>query len=258
MDKLLKILALIMVVVIAVLLMFEFGDKKTVSITELVPVSASLETEKFDWFEDVEASALDNVKEVSKLWRSKPRCCKDKEVIQQNNREFYKACYLSMAKYPRDRDIGAVCLWLMPSGVDSKEQRIRIRELFLRDYFYYDRLLDSCANCDHANISARIAMSLARQYKSDKRLDDAISLLEQMNDERRDEMSDWVLAEFSTLLGKLYQEDQLTAEKIERLDKNYQTLLPLKNNKTLGKRSGKSGRFDKFEIVYKQLKHNDF
>ena len=258
MDKLLKILALIMVVLIAVLLMFEFDDKKTESLTELVPGSASLEVEKFDWFEDVEASALDNVKEVSKLWRSKPRCCEDKEVIQQNNREFYKACFLSITKYPSDRDIGAVCLWLMSSGVDSKQQRTRIRELFLRDYFYYDRLLDNCSNCDHANISARIAMSLARQYKSDKRLDDAISLLERMNDERRDEKSDWVLAEFSTLLAKLYQEGEFTPEKIDRLEKNYQTLLPLKNNKTLGKRNGKPGRFDKFEVVYKELKFNDY
>ena len=258
MDKLLNLLALIMLVVIAVLLMFEFGDKETKSISELLPGSESIEIEKLDWFEDIESAALDNVKQVSTLWRSKPRCCEDKEVIQQNNREFYKACYLSIAKHPNDRDMAAVCLWLMPSGLDNKQQRMRIRELFLRDYFYYDRLLDNCANCDHANISARIAMSLARQYKSDKRIDDAISLLELMNDERRDEMSDWVLAEFSTLLAKLYKEDQLTPEKLERLDKNYQALLPFKNNKTLGQRNGKPGRFDKFETVYKQLKHNDY
>jgi len=207
----------------------------------------------FDWFDDVDAPEIHNKEELSKVWQSKPRCCVPKRELEQNNRAFYKACYVAMQRFPSNNDIVANCLWLMDGALETREEHIKLNEYFISKFFYYDKPLDRCANCDHANVSARIAQELARQYKSTNRFSEAIKLLERMNDERSQETSDWVLAELSTQLGKYYLKPEYIGNNTGRIEANYLKLKPLKNNETLGKRYGKPGRFDKLEEIHLKL-----
>ncbi|MCK5662100.1 MAG: hypothetical protein KAI17_01370 [Thiotrichaceae bacterium] len=208
----------------------------------------------FDWFDDVDAPEIHSKEELSKIWQSKPRCCVPKRELEQNNREFYKACYVAMQKYPSDDDIVATCLWLMDGALETRAERIKINEYFIQKYFYYNKPLDRCANCDRANVSVRIARELARQYKSTNRFGKAIKLLERINDERQLDTSDWVIAELSTQLGKYYLSPEYIGNNTQRIEANYLKLKPFRNNETLGKRFGKPGRFDKLEEVYLKLK----
>jgi hypothetical protein len=208
---------------------------------------------RFDWFDNTNAPAINDRHELSKVWQSKPRCCVKKDELTQNNREFYKACYVAMQTYPSDDDINAKCLWLMGGALETGEQRLKLRETYMKHYFHYDKKLDNCANCAPANISARIAQSLAGQYIYTDRFDEAIKLLERMNDERSQETSDWVLAELSTQLGKYYLKPEYIGNDTGRIKENYLKLKPLKNNESLGKRFGKPGRFDKLEEIHLKL-----
>lgn len=189
---------------------------------------------QFDWFDDIDAPQIHNKKQLSKVWQSKPRCCVDKKELQKNNREFYKACYVAIQQYPSNNDIEAFCLWLMDIALESAEERLKHNEYFIKKFFYYDRPLNNCANCAPANVSARIAQQLSRQYKNSNRFDEAVKLLERMSDERHQETSDWVLAELTTQLGKYYLDPQYIGNNFERIKINYIKLEPTKDNEILG------------------------
>ena len=210
----------------------------------------------FDWFDDVDAPKIRNKEELSKVWKSKPRCCVPKRDLERNNREFYKACYIAMQRFPSNDDIVANCLWLMDGALETRAERIKINEYFIQRYFYYNKPLDRCANCDRANVSVRIARELARQYKSTNRFDEAIKLLERINDERQQDTSDWVMAELSTQLGKYYLNPLYIGNDTSRVEINYLKLKPFENNESLGKRFGKPGRFDKLEEIHFKLLKN--
>jgi len=249
---------LITIIVVVVSLLFMayalMPDKKASGILSKLSAVHKSPAPEFDWFDNTEASPIHNKEDLSKVWQSKPRCCIAKNDLRKNNREFYKSCYIAMQNYPSNKDITANCLWLMGGALENKEERILLKETFIQKFFYYDKPLDRCANCDHANVSARIARELARYYKSTNRFDEAIKLLERMNDERKQEMSDWVLAELSTQLGKYYLNPEYNGNNFNRIEGNYLSLKESKNNETLGKRYGKPGRFDKLETIYLQLK----
>lgn len=255
-----------------ILLTLEFIDKKpvidwsdppsqlsSVDANENIPDTlVSLkppDIKRFDWFDDIDAPTLKSDDEVSKLWQSEVRCCDDKKVVQKNNREYYKACYQSMAAHPQDRDLAAICLWTMDNAIEKRELRLKHNEYFIQEFFDYDRRTDNCYNCKPANISARIAMDLSYLYHFYDRDNDAITLLEKMNDQRKDEMSDWVIAEFSTWLAKLYLENDSGVDKLARIEANVLTLKQIKDNESLGWRFNKPGRFDKLEAAYLALKN---
>jgi tetratricopeptide (TPR) repeat protein len=248
-------LTFIVVAVLALLtIAYSLNNKKKSS--DLLPNLATMNeplAPHFDWLDNIDAPVINNRQELSKVWQSKPRCCVSKRELTQNNREFYKACYVAMQTYPSDEDINAKCLWLMGSALETSEQRLQLYETYMKHYFYYDKKLDHCANCAPANISARIAQSLAGKYIYTDRFDDAIKLLERMNDERSQETSDWVLAELSTQLGKYYLMPEYIGNNINRIKMNYSKLKPTRGSEQLGKRFGKPGRFDKLETVYNKL-----
>ncbi len=251
---------IIIVVIVAGLLLLAVSiipSKKSSELLSQLSSTPQSSVPSFDWFEDIDAPEIHNKEELSKIWQSKPRCCVSKHELQQNNREFYKACYVAMQRYPSDKDINANCLWLMDIALETRDERIKMNEYFIQKYFYYNKPLDNCANCNRADVSARIAQELARQYKATKRFDEAVKLLERINDQRLQNTSDWVIAELSIQLGKYYLDPEYIGNNTQRIEDNYFKLEPFRNNETLGKRNGKAGRFDKLEAVLLELQQQN-
>lgn len=185
--------------------------------------------------------------DVLSYWQSKKRCCVDKEVLTQNNREFYKAAYEGIEKYPEKKHLVTKAMWLMASTASERESRVNLRKLLLNNFFYYGQSLDKCANCEPANTIARCTKDLARSYYSDGKKEKAISLMEFVLDEREEETSLWVLTEIYTFLADLYLKTSVNETRLKRLKRAYIKLEPYKSTDS-GKR-----RFPKFDSIYKRI-----
>ncbi|MDH3974040.1 MAG: DUF4124 domain-containing protein [Deltaproteobacteria bacterium] len=204
---------------------------------------------KPEWWEQVSypGDGVHSEGEVLSYWQSKKRCCVDKEILTRNNREFFKAAYEGIEKYPGKDHLVTKALWLMTSIADEREVRVNLRKLLLNHFFYHGQSLDRCANCEPANTIVRCTRDLARDYYADGDKEKAITLLEFVLDEREKETSLWVLTETYTFLADLYFKTSVNKERVERLKNALKKLEAYKdidqNNK----------RFPKFDLSYQRV-----
>ena len=168
-----------------------------------------------EWIDSVKVVELSSAKEVSQLWQSKKRCCIAENKLRKNQREFYKACYVAVARNPNDQNLVAKCLQLMDSGMESTVRR-QINEHFVSNYFYFESPIDRCYNCLPADPIANASRDLAwLEYRSDNP-HKAIKTVKNVLSARLDEISPFVqmnlyvaLAHFYTTTG--YSDEELQA-----------------------------------------------
>ena len=168
-----------------------------------------------DWIDSIKLVELSSAEEVSQLWRSKKRCCIKESKLRKNQREFYKACYVAVARNPNDQNLVAKCLQLMDSGMESTVRR-QINKHFVSNYFYFESPIDQCSNCLPADPIANASHDLARlEFRSDNPRK-AIETVKNVLSARMDEISPFVqmnlyvaLAHFYTTTG--YSDEELQA-----------------------------------------------
>lgn len=203
---------------------------------------------KPDWFDSVVAPNLNSIEEIDTLWRGKKRCCIDKNILLDNNREFYKACYNAMINNPENEELVVKCLWLMDTGADGK-QRTDIKRYLVNRYGTHKNSVSGCVNCAPADTVARVTHELANTEKYAGDIDGAIRMLEKLFDYRGGEISLWIQTEIYQTLGRFYIASAVTEERKERLQTAYTKL----NSVREFKENGVERRFAKFEKIYKQV-----
>ena len=179
----------------------------------------SLDVETFlpepEWIDSVKLVELSSAADVSQLWRSKKRCCISEGKLKKNQREFYKACYVAVARNPADKELVAKCLQLMDSGMEPAVRRL-INEHFVSNYLYFESPIDRCSNCLPADPIANASRELAwLEYRSDNPYK-AIEVVKNVLRVRMEEISPFVqmnlyvaLAHFYTTTG--YSDEELKA-----------------------------------------------
>lgn len=199
------------------------------------------------WYDSIEIVEINNVDELGALWRGKKRCCIDESTLLANNREFYKACYESIVINSENDELVVKCLWLMGAGADQ-EQRIDIKRFLVENYGDHKNSIDRCSNCSPGDTVARVTKDLARMEKSQGQIDHAITLLEDLLDSRRGEISLWVQTEIYEVLGNMYLSSEITNARKERIDSAYNRI-----NGARREDNGVETRFERFENTYKEV-----
>jgi hypothetical protein len=199
---------------------------------------------KPSWWDTAGVSALTTEAAVDRLWQSKPRCCIESSQLDRNNREFYRACYQTIASQPSDERITVKCLWLMDIAVTDKRT---IKEYLLANYFDHNANTSNCANCAPGDIVARVADDLSMNYEWAGKTLAAVELIERALDERRGTISAWAQVELYTHLGKLYLKTEVTGERRQRIEDAYTQLSQLKDHETLRQ------RYPDFERVCREV-----
>ena len=166
-----------------------------------------------EWIDSIKLVELSSADEVTQLWQSKERCCIAKAKLRKNQREFYKACYVAVARNPDDENLVAKCLQLMVSGMDSTVRK-QIYEHYVSNYFYFESPIDRCYNCLPADPIANVSHDLARLEFRSNNAHKAIDVVKNVLNARLEEISPFVqmklyadLADFYTSTG--YSDEEL-------------------------------------------------
>lgn len=200
-----------------------------------------------EWFDSIDLVEINDVNELSALWQGKKRCCVDEEILLANNREFYRACYESIVNNFENEELVVKCLWLMDGGAD-KAQRIEINRFLVENFGGHRNSVDRCSNCAPGDTIARATKDLARMEKSQGQIDLAITLLEDLLDRRRAEVSLWIQTEIYEELGKMYLSSAVTNERKDRINSAY-----IRLNGVRREDNGVERRFERFENTYKEV-----
>lgn len=168
-----------------------------------------------EWIDSVKVVELSSAEDVSQLWRSKKRCCINERKLKNNQREFYKACYVAVARNPADNALVAKCLQLMDSGMEPEVRR-QINAHFVSNYFYFESPIDRCSNCLPADPIANASRELAWLEFRANNPHKAIEVVKNVLRARMEEISPFVqmnlyvaLAHFYTTTG--YSDEELKA-----------------------------------------------
>ncbi|MBL4781219.1 MAG: hypothetical protein JKX92_03160 [Porticoccaceae bacterium] len=206
------------------------------------------EFEKPEWFNSIDAPALSTVNEVSALWQSEKRCCEDENTLLKNNRVFYKGCFNGIVDHYENEGLVVKCLWLMDIGAEP-DQRVQITRFLIKNFSHHKNSIARCSNCMSGDTIARETLTLARYEKRlSNSKDKSIRLLENVLDNRLDEISYWVQAELYEYLGELYLESQLNDERLERMREVFDRFNKVKKyNEPLER------RYKSFEKVYQVI-----
>jgi len=199
------------------------------------------------WYDSIDLVEINDVDELNALWRGKKRCCIDESTLLANNREFYKACYESIVNNSENEELVVKCLWLMDVGVDQ-DQRIDINRFLVENFGSHRNSVDRCSNCAPGDTVARVTKDLARQEKSQGRIDYAITLLEDLLDSRGREISLWVQTEIYEDLGNMYLSSAVTNERKDRINTAYNRLSGARRED-----NGVASRFERFEKTYRKV-----
>ena len=203
------------------------------------------EFEKPEWFDSIEAPSLQTSNEVSALWQSEKRCCEDANTLLNNNRVFYKACFNAISEHYENEELVVKCLWLMDVGAESK-QKVQLTRFLVQNFSHHKNSIAGCVNCMPGDTVEREALTLARyESRLSNSKDTSIRLIENVLDNRLDEISYWVQAELYEYLGKLYLEAGLSDIRLERMKEVFERFnLVKKHNDPLER------RYNSFEKVY--------
>ncbi|NOY67326.1 MAG: hypothetical protein GXP13_07945 [Gammaproteobacteria bacterium] len=188
------------------------------------------------WFQEMPFTEVDTVEGVSTVWQSKKRCCVDEGMLEQNNREFYKACVKAINKHRSDDELVVRCLWLMGGAVSSPD-KIKIKQYLIDNYFYHKASTSHCVNCKSGDVTARVSQSLSGFYYSSD-LNKAIDIIEKPLRDELVDISLWIQVEMYEYLGKLYLKAGLTEERKDTFNKAYKRLSLQREHKTLKRRIG--------------------
>jgi hypothetical protein len=180
--------------------------------------------QKPDWFDSVSAPALNSVADVDRLWQSRKRCCIDKDKLQANRREFYKACYNGIVQHPDNDELVVKCLWLMDPG-PGNEQYYVLKRYLVDNYGDHKSDTSHCANCAPGDVIARVTLGLAQHERYTDSVDVAIKRIEGLLSRRRPEISLWVQTEIYTALGQMYLKSAVTDERKQVISDAYERLV---------------------------------
>jgi hypothetical protein len=200
---------------------------------------------KPSWFESVSAPELNSLEEIYEVWQSYKWVDISKRRFEKNSREFNKACYIAVVEYDHDEEMVVTCLWLMGIGLD-RNTVLQIDEYLITHYFNHRRRVDNCANCAPGDTVARVGEELSIIKFQQGLPVEATSLLERILDERREEISPWVQAELLTTLGRMYLDEDLTEERIQRFENAYFILAP--ETESIG-----GARFQRFAKIHQEV-----
>jgi len=206
------------------------------------------EFEKPEWFDAIEAPSVHSSNEVSALWQSEKRCCEDENTLLKNNRIFYKACFNAISDHYEDEELVVKCLWLMDIGAES-DQKVQLTRFLVQNFSHHKNSIAGCANCMPGDTVARETLTLARyENRLSNTKDTSIRLIENVLDNRLDEISYWVQAELYEYLGKLYLESGLNDERLERMKEVFDRFNNVKKyNEPLER------RYKSFEKIYQVI-----
>ena len=199
------------------------------------------------WYNSIDLVELNSVDELDTLWRGKKRCCTDESTLLANNREFYKACYEGIVNNADNEELVVKCLWLMDVGAD-KDQQIEIDRFLVKNFSDHRNSVERCVNCSPGDTVARVTKDLARMEKSQGQTDHAISLLEDLLDSRRGEISLWVQTEIYQVLGDMYLSSEVSNERKDRINSAYNRISSARHGD-----NGVENRFERFEKIYNEV-----
>lgn len=199
------------------------------------------------WYTAVEAPALNTIEELDQLWRSKKRCCIDKDILVANNREFYKGCYQGIVNNPKFEELVVKCLWLMGAGADRKQKKL-IKYYLVDNYGLHENDTSRCANCAPADTVARVTHDVARIEHGKENTDGAIELLEEVLNRRGSQISPWVQTEMYTTLGQYYLSTTVSTERAQNITRAYQRLAAIAT-----KDNGVVNRIGSLETINQKL-----
>ena len=165
------------------------------------------------WVDSIDAPILNTVEDVSTLWQSKKRCCVNKWTLQNNQREFYKACYVAVATHSQDQLLVAKCLQLMDNGME-RDVRYQIHQHYLDKYFYLKSLVDRCFNCSPADPLVNVVLNLAWIENYNDNPQRAIDIVQRVLDERIEEISPYRQMSLYEVLARFYRKTGYSAEQL--------------------------------------------
>lgn len=189
-----------------------------------------------DWFADKPAKVVSNIAEVQELWSSKKRCCVDKEILLENNREFFRGCYNGVINNFTDEKLVVKCLSLMSSTSKDKDQRYIMNNYIVDNYVDHKNDISKCVNCGTGDTVTRTIKTLARQELALGNASAAMDLLEGILRDRNDAAL-WIQVEALEQLGELYLDNEFTLEQKDFINKRFDGLLKAsESNKAAKKR----------------------
>lgn len=206
------------------------------------------EFEKPEWFDSIEAPSVHSSNEVSAVWQSEKRCCEDENTLLKNNRIFYKACFNAISDHYEDEELVVKCLWLMGIGAEP-DQKVQLTRFLVQNFSHHKNSIAGCANCMPADTVARETLTLARYENTlSNTKDKSILLIENVLDNRSDEISYWVQAELYEYLGELYLDSGLNDERLARMKEVFARFNHVKkHNEPL------ESRYKSFEKIYQLI-----
>jgi len=206
------------------------------------------EFSKPEWFDSIEAPQVDTFDQVDALWRSDKMSSVDPDIALKNSRIFYKSCFIAISEHYEDEDLVVLCLWLMDIGLGSNN-RIQTTKFLVDNFGHHKNSITGCVNCLPGDTVARQTLLLAmHEGRLENPKDESIRLLENLLDNRVDEISYWVQAEIYAYLGKLYIESEIDDNRLNRMREVYDRFNRVKPiNEPLNR------RYDSFEKVYQVI-----
>jgi hypothetical protein len=188
------------------------------------------------WFNDKPSKIVNNIKEAQELWSSKKRCCVDANILLENNREFFRACYNGVTNNINNDELVVKCIYLMSATENEKNKRYIMNNYIVKNYFEHKNDISRCANCNTGDTITRTVKKLAQAEYSLGNKSKAISLLENVITNRKD-AAYWIQVETLEQLGRLYLKNKLSFEQITFINDNFDNLLKeSKNNEAATKR----------------------
>jgi len=205
------------------------------------------EISKPEWFDSIEAPQIDTFDEADALWRSDKLTSADPDIVLKNSRIVYKSCFNAISEHYEDEELVVLCLGVMDIILVSNN-RIQTTKFLVENFGHHKNSVARCA-CLSGDIIARATLRLA---KYEGRLinpeEESIRLLENLLDNRVDEISYWIQAEIYEYLGTLYIVTGLDESRLNRMKEVYDRFNRVKASKKSLKR-----RYDSFEKVYQLI-----
>lgn len=286
-----NILIFVLVIILGGLLLSEFGyfknddglyTEETIVMDESEPSVAEVaddDPEVYIQNETTEESKIipdfQSIKQIKTAWEEIINCCKGDISAQTKRKQiFYEACD-EIVLQNTNEDLAANCLWFMPlvitpteerTSEDSISKKIALGNIYINRHLTYKMPLDDCNDCSPGDLTAKIGMRQADELLKVRMEYSGMRTLEEINDQRKFEISDWLLAEFTVYMISYYQKVDatneaynrakgikefrklgLTAEAINRVEANLKYLTTRKNSKKLSEKIGNLTRFERLE-----------
>ena len=129
-----------------------------------------------------------------------------REEIEHSNRVFFKVAYQTILKNPDDPDIVSMAISTMNHLNLDYDHLLELQEFGVKHYFYHDKPLGRCANCDKGDDIARMIHFMTPLYFTRDQPEKGVELGLRVLRERGSEISPWVKAELYGGIARSYKE----------------------------------------------------